>query len=384
MNKTLQTAIKKTKRTCSLIGSNLKECPATKTGMYFDGDTSKYIPISHIFSWTESFFTGMAYWAYKITKDESLLKWMYQFCGEYHDKVFVTPTETMHDLGFLYSPYAVALYKLTGDENMKKIAVKAADELAKRFLPSCGCIAAWGRMDGQIPEYVDEELAKNHFFTESKGVAIVDCMMNLPLLFWASEVTKQPFYRRVAMAHADTTLKYFVRKDDSVCHAYRFDEETGAPVGVENFCGFGKDSHWARGTAWAIYGFAIAYDYTKKQEYLDVAVKLAKKFCNLCNPDGIPVWDFRLPDDRDKKLDTSAAAVTVCGINEILRHTQDEELKQYAEKAMHSLANVYMDNDVNVSGLLKNSDGHDTYTVFGDYYFIEALAMSEYGFERIW
>jgi len=122
--------------------------------------------------------------------------------------------------------------------------------------------------------------------------------MNLPLLFWASETTKNPFYKRIATAHEDTTLKYFIRDDDSVYHAYRFDEETGEPIGGANYWGYSIESHWARGTAWAIYGFNIAYHYTNKKEYLDISLRLSRKFITLCEEDGIPIWDFRLPNDQ--------------------------------------------------------------------------------------
>lgn len=132
-------------------------------------------------------------------------------------------------------------------------------------------------MDDTVPAYVSSELAKDHFFTESRGLAIVDCMMNLPLLFWASEAEGNPRYAEVAKAHADMTLRYFVREDDSVCHAYRFDED-GMPLGEENYCGFSKGSRWARGMAWAIYGYAICYSYTKDKRYLDVSERACRVF----------------------------------------------------------------------------------------------------------
>ena len=400
----LQTAIKKTEVNIEHIGSDLREFKGTQIGLYFEGDREQYIKLSHIFNWTQSFFTGMAYWAYKATKDDKFLKWIYSFEYEYHKKVFETPLETMHDLGFLYSPYAVAMYKLTGDPNMKTIGIKAADELAKRFVPSGGFIRAWGRMDDNTPEYIDNELAKDGFFQESKGLAIVDCMMNLPLLFWAGEATGHRYYSRIATAHADTTLKYFVRDDYSICHAYRFNEESGEAIGVENYCGFSKESHWARGTAWAIYGFTIAYSYTNKKEYLEVAVNLTKKFIELCEEDGIPVWDFRLPDstpaiqcgnikphwDITKKentkynRDTSAAAIVICGIYEILKYENDEQLANVADEMLNTLCEKYFDESMDTNGLLKCQNGNMTYTSFGDYYLIEALATKLYGYDKIW
>lgn len=406
LEKAFDMAIQKTGNNIAKIGSDLREFPAQHDGDYFKPPREKYIKLSHIFNWTQSFFLGMAFWAYRATGDRKYLKWMNSFYDDYYKKVFDTPFDTMHDLGFLYSPYAVALYKLNGDENMNKIAVRAADVLAQRFVPNGGYIRAWGRMDGVIPDYVDAKLAENHFFTQSKGLAIIDCMMNLPLLFWASEATGHPFYKNIADEHAKTTLKYFIRDDLSVCHAFRFDEETGEPVGVESYCGFGRESHWARGTAWAIYGFAIAYSYTQNEKYLDVAYNLAKRFIQLCEKDGVPVWDFRLPADKpalysggkaewldwdvsnpeNKKynVDTSAAAIAICGIYEIMRHRQDSYLSEYADKTLLTLAEKYTDYTPDVPGLLKCQNGNMTYACFGDYFLMEALAAKIYGHERVW
>lgn len=401
----LNCLVQKTKRNIEKIGDDLREFVGQPDGQYFQGTRENYLPLSHIFNWTQSFFTGEACLAYHATKDQEFLEWNYQFYGEYYKKVFETSLEIMHDTGFLFSPYAVAMYQITGDPKMKELGVKAADELAKRFVPKGGYIRAWGRMDDITPPYVDEALSHNHFFTESRGLAIVDCMMNLPLLFWAGKVTGHPYYRRIAEIHADTTLKYFVREDDTVCHAWRFDEETGESIGEANYCGYGVGSHWARGTAWAIYGFAIAYDYTKKPEYLDASVRLARKFLELCGGE-VPVWDFRLPRETpamycgEKRdwctwdvtdpanikyvLDSSAAAVTVCGIFEILRHCQDERLEQGAEHLLEVLCRDFMDSDPEVPGMLREQNGARLYTSFGDYYLMEALALKVCGVPRIW
>ena len=160
--------IKKIENNVKIIGADLKEIHAAD-----DGDYAKKLadatPIGHIFTWMQSFATGMALWVYEDTKNEELLKWAEQFKDAYRSKVFDTPMETMHDVGFLYSPYAVMLYNITGDEKYKEIGVKAADVLAMRYDPKGGYIRAWGRMDYKTPDYVDEELAKkdvNAFITK--------------------------------------------------------------------------------------------------------------------------------------------------------------------------------------------------------------------------
>ena len=319
--------VKKIKNNIRKIGSDLCDFPGCEDGNYLKNKECA-IGIGHIFNWTQSFFVGMALWAYIETEDKEFLDWAEQFMPEYRAKVFDTPMETMHDIGFLYSPYAVMLYSITGKEEYKNIAIKAADVLAMRYEPKGGYIRAWGRMDYKIPEYVNKELAKDHFFTESEGLAIIDCMMNLPLLFFASEQTGHPFYKRIAIMHADTTMKYFIRDDYSVVHAYRFCEETGKPLGEANYCGYANGSHWARGTSWAIYGFSIAYNYTHKTEYLDTAMAILEKFMFECEGK-IPEWDFRLPDFAEKNIDTSAAAVVICAILEIEKHKTNEKLQKY-------------------------------------------------------
>lgn len=369
MSRIPEKLLKKIENNIDKIGDDLREFPGSTDGNYL-ANRENALKIGHIFNWTQSFFTGMSLWAYLDTNDEKFLKWAEKFKSDYRKKVFDTPMETMHDVGFLYSPYAVMLYNITKDNEYKEIALKAADALAMRYEPKGGYIRAWGRMDYKIPEYVDSELAKDHFFTESAGLAIIDCMMNIPLLFWASKVTGHVFYRRIAEMHADTTLKYFVRNDYSVCHAYRFSEETGEPIGEANYCGYSCASHWARGTGWAIYGFAIAYNYTGKSEYMDTAMALLDKFMIEC--DGrMPLWDFRLPSFEEQALDTSAAAVVLCGIIEIERHKTNDRLKKY-KSLLRGWLEDYIDYDGNVMGILKEQNGWHKYTPYGDYYMIES------------
>lgn len=372
--------LKKIEKNIEKIGDDLREFPGSKDGDYLK-DRESRIKIGHIFNWTQSFFTGMALWAYEDTKKEEFLKWAEQFKEEYYNKVFLTPLETMHDTGFLYSLYAVMLYEMTGDAEYKEIAVKAADTLAMRYEPKGGYIRAWGRMDYKTPDYVEPELAKDHFFTESKGLAIIDCMMNLPLLFWASEVTGHPFYKRIATMHADTTMKNFVRSDYSVMHAFRFSEETGKAVCEANYCGYSCGSHWARGAAWAIYGFAIAFRYTGKTEYLDVATALLDKFMTECKGK-IPVWDFRLPEGAEKAVDTSAAAIVLCGICELEKHKKTENFERYKRTLRNNLEE-YINYNEDVMGILEEQDGNHLYASYGDYFLIESY-MKEHSKINMW
>ena len=380
MGKIPAALIKKIENNIDMIGNRLCDFSSSKSGNYLD-NLKKAIPIGHIFNWTQSFFTGMALWAYVDTNNKKFLDWVEQYATAYRDKVFGTPMETMHDVGFLYSPYAVMLYKLTGKEEYKEMGVRAADALAMRYIPNGKYIRAWGRMDDVIPEYVDPELAKDHFFTESKGLAIIDCMMNIPLLFWASEVTGHPFYRNIAISFADTVKKYWVREDWSVMHAYRFDVETGKPLGEENYCGYSKGSYWARGAAWAIYGYAIAYRYTGKEEYWDTVNHLLDKFMESCKGE-IPPFDFKMDENANYGPDTSAAAITICGILELLKHGEDERLERYYE-SLNKAMQPYIDYDLNKMGLLSEQNGCHLYAAFGDYYLIESY-MKRHSQLEVW
>jgi unsaturated chondroitin disaccharide hydrolase len=291
--------VEKIRRTIPRLAAAPKTCSLDPKGDYFAWPEGFF----EIGNWTSSFFTGMSLIAYETTKDPHFLKEVNRMSPVYHDKLHRHGMDTMHDLGFLYSLYSIALWRITGSVEQRALGLKAAEELAKRFVPSGEYLRAWGRMDDQTSDYA--------------GLAIVDCMMNLPLLFWATEVTGNPFFREIAIKHANTTAKLFVRKDDSVCHAFRFDLATGAPVEEANYCGAAVGSHWARGTTWAIYGFALAYRYTKIPLYLEISQRLANKFLSLLDEEIVPIWDFRRrPSDRDAR-DASAAAIAACGLYEL-------------------------------------------------------------------
>ena len=254
-----------------------------KNGSYTD-DLSD---IFHLNQWTHSFFTGIIGYLYYHTQDEKYSQYLKELKVVYKKKIYERYRDTMHDLGFVYTLFAVALYKLTGDVESREMAIRAADELGKRFQFKAGVIQAWGTMDEQF----------------EPGMMICDCMMNLPLLFWAYEETKHPFYKEVAVSHANKAMRFLVRDDYSVRHAYTFDTVTGEPRCERNYCGFSLGSAWARGTAWMIYGFAIAYDYTKDVAYLDTANGIAQFYLKNLPDDGVPVYDFKLPRGADQRKD---------------------------------------------------------------------------------
>ena len=295
----------------------------------------------------------------------------------------------MHDIGFLYSPYSVEMYKLTGDSEHKVTAVKAADELLKRFDIKGKYIDAWGRMDDD----------------ERQGRAIVDCMMNIQLLFWTWKETGHTIYRDVAKAHADTTVKYFVREDYSVCHSFTFDRKSGEVLAEFNGCGYSNGSHWARGTAWMVYGLALTARYLDDMSYYDTAVKIAEKYIECCGKNVIPIWDFKLPEDMPAfelshkndpewdvtdpenckyNVDTSAAAIISCAMLELNKLYKNEKLADFAKKTTERLCSCYINKDTSVAGILGSQNGQMTYTTFGDYFLLEALTRLLHNTDVCW
>lgn len=344
------------------------------------GDYSRFNEGFHeIGNWTNSFHTGMALLAWHATEDEHFIREVLALEPLYQAKIGEHAADTMHDLGFLYSLYSVALYKLTGEARQRDLGIRAAMVLADRFIPEGGFIRAWGRMDSKGVDTLYDG------FIITDDMAIIDCMMNLPLLYWASEETGDPRFREIAIRHSDTTLAHFIREDDSVFHAYRF----GANQGGENYCGFSVDSHWARGSGWAIYGFAMGYRYTGDERYLDASLRILRKYLSLLDDEVVPVWDFRLPENPVLHVrDSSAAAIVACGIQELeAAGKADGPLTAWKRAMLERLcSSEYLDADPAVRGVLKHGQvgmAVDAYTSWGDYYFMEALAR-ESGMRVSW
>jgi unsaturated chondroitin disaccharide hydrolase len=368
--------VKKTRRNIQILADHPKTYAFDQTGNYSKWPEDFF----EIGNWTSSFFTGMALLSFEESKDTFFLKQVSRLSNHYAEKVTRRSLDTMHDLGFLYSLYSVGLHKITGSLEHRSIGIKAAEELAKRFNPNGGYIRAWGRMDDNSSDYA--------------GLAIIDCMMNLPLLFWAGIETGNEFFKQVAMRHADMTAQYFVRRDHSVCHAYRFNIATGAAMGEDNYCGAGIGSHWARGTAWAIYGFALAYRYTKASRFLEIADKLAESFIIQLKSDLVPFWDFSVVTET---RDSSAAAIAACGLYELSAYSANPcRYIEMADKIVENLASYHVDHDEEIPGILKDAQVGDhidenrnvrpknAYTSWGDYFLMEGLSRRLNNLSPFW
>ena len=311
----------------------------------------------------------MALIASATTDDAGLLDVVGSLHENYEEKIGRYGEDTMHDLGFLFSLYSVALFRRTGDERHRELGLRAARLLADRFIEDGDYIRAWGRMDDASSEY--------------RGLAIVDSLMNLPLLYWAAREEGDTRLRDIAIRHTDTTLKHFVRPDGSVFHAFRFDPETGRPVAGDNYCGLSVDSHWARGAAWAMYGLALGFRHTGNSRYLDSSRKVSERFVRELDGVGVPVWDFSLAHDDSAIRDSSAAAIACCAIQELDRlGAATPSLLDGKDRMIRALCSErFLDSSTARAGLLREGEVGDgqgsfisVYTSWGDYFFTQAVA----------
>jgi unsaturated chondroitin disaccharide hydrolase len=329
-----------------------------------------YAPMENT-NWTTSFWTGMLWLAYDVTGDEK-----YRRIAEIHVESFKqrmdegTHIDT-HDLGFLYTLSCVAAYKLTGNQEAKDIALQAAKHLAGRFREQGQFILAWG------PINTPDNPRGNRM--------IIDCLMNLPLLHWAADVTGDERYRTIAVTHAHQTMKHIVRPDASSFHTFYFDYETGKPLYGKTHQGHADDSAWARGQAWAIYGLPLSYRYIREWDLLDVAQKMTNYFLNRLPEDQVCYWDLVFTDGTEPR-DSSAAALAVCGMLEMLKHlpvtnAYRRTYEHAALKIMQSLTDHYTTLDIPGSnGILlhatqhkPNNVGVDECNIYADYFYFEAL-----------
>ncbi|MDD6484072.1 MAG: glycoside hydrolase family 88 protein [Clostridiales bacterium] len=314
--------------------------------------------------WTSGFFPGMEMIAYEYTKDEEFLK-----SARFHAEIFRHRIDNKiavnhHDMGFLYSLACVSIYKVKGDEFAKETALLGADQLMERYNPVGRFIQAWGNM---------------HDDTNNR--LIIDCLLNIPLLYWASEVTGDEKYKNAANAHLDTTLKVIIRDNNTTYHTYFFDKKTGEPVRGQTAQGYSDDSCWARGQAWGVYGAALAYHYTKNEALFDFFNRVTSEFIKRLPSDYVPYWDMVFSDGSDEPRDTSAAAVACCGILEMSKYMDCSKYLPYVDKMMESLGENYTSkrlsypsNVILTDGMYSRPDGHKPEgTIFGDYFYMEAL-----------
>lgn len=354
----LDLSVLKTKETLeglSATDSFLRNIPKNKTNWEFVG----------VRDWCSGFWPGVLWYAYEYTNDESIKS---------KAEKFTLPIKTIaysparnHDIGFMvYCSYGNG-YRLTGNEEYKKVLLAAADTLATLYNPNVGSILSW--------PVKRQQYAHN---------TIIDNMMNLELLFWASKNGGDRHLYDIAESHAEVTMKNIVRSDNAVYHLGEFDEHTGEFIKGHTHQGYADESMWARGQTWGIYGFTIAYRETGRQDFLKTAIRLSNHFLSRMPEDGIPYWDFDDPVIPNAPKDASAAAIAACGLLELSGLVEDEKLKETyisaAKGFMKKLSSKdYFSGDTN-QALLLHSTGHhpknseiDVPIIYADYYYMEAL-----------
>ena len=316
--------------------------------------------------WTNGFWGGMMWLLYLYTKEERYAE-IARVSEDKMTECFQNFLGLHHDVGFMFQPTAVADYRITGRSQAKTTALHAAALLAGRFNPAGNYIRAWNDIPGSIDD--------------TRGWAIIDCMFNISLLYWASEETKDPRFRHIAMMHADTVRKNFVREDGSVCHIVEFDPETGEMVKSYGGQGYAEGSAWTRGQGWAVYGFMISYRHTGKKAYLETAKKVAE-YCIAHIPEnGIIPVDFCQPEEPAWE-DSCGACVIAGGLIELAEQTEGAEKERYlkyARRILQTIAETRADWGTDCDAIVQNCSAsyHDKrhhFTMsYADYFFMEAV-----------
>lgn len=317
--------------------------------------------------WTNGFWTGMLWLAYEYIGDEKYKKVAKIHTDNFKERYDKDSVLNHHDIGFLYSPSVVADYKVSGSEMARELGIKAATKLKGRYQEKGGFIQAWGNL-GEESEYR----------------LIIDCFLNLPILYWAYEETKDESFLEVANTHFNTAINNVIREDLSTYHTYYFDKKTGKPTKGVTHQGFKNDSCWARGQAWAILGMAINYRYNHNENSKEIFEGVTNYYLNRLPEDLIPYWDLIFTAEDKEPRDSSSAVITACGIFERNKFDKEYNNKEIYTKAAHEMLRNLINNYTTVNedsdGVLMHgvyswhhNKGIDECNLWGDYFFMEAL-----------
>lgn len=313
--------------------------------------------------WTSGFYAGNLWQMYEYTQDEAWAAAARRWSAGLEKEQYNTHT---HDLGFiLYCSFGNG-YRLTNNPAYKAILIQGAKSLSTRFNKKTGCIRSWDHGKWQFP-------------------VIIDNMMNLELLCWATKVTGDSSFYKIAVTHANTTLKNHFRADNSSYHVVNYDTLTGNVLERVTAQGYANESAWARGQAWGLYGYTVMYRETKDTRYLEQAVKIAAFILN--NPhlpsDKIPYWDYNDPAIPNTERDVSAAAIAASGLLELSEYARNgEKYMAAATQILQSLGTPAYQAKPGENNyfVLMHSVGHkpakseiDVPIIYADYYYIEGL-----------
>ncbi|MDR2139854.1 MAG: glycoside hydrolase family 88 protein [Tannerella sp.] len=316
--------------------------------------------------WISGFVPGTLWYLYEYSAKPILKEYAVNYTKRVEKEKYNRDT---HDLGFiLYCSYGNG-YRLTGDTAWRNVLLTGAESLSSRFSPVTGCTQSWDANEKwQFP-------------------VIIDNMMNLEFLFWASRESGDPSYRNICLSHADVTLRNHFRPDGSSYHVVSYDTITGQVEKKKTSQGFSDDSAWGRGQGWGLYGFTMMYRETGESKYLEQAKRIAGFILNhpKLPADGIPCWDFEAPGAPDAQRDASAGAIIASALIELSGYVDETLAKTYlemAEKQIRTLSSpeYFAEKGTNGHFLLKHSVGSiphqmdvDVPLTYADYYYVEAL-----------
>lgn len=339
-----------------------------------------YDQVENTFGWNQGFWSGILWLSYELTGDDKYKEVALSQLPSWRKRIVDKLKVNHHDMGFLYIPSCVAAYKLTGSEEAKEIALMSADHLLGRWKEKGQFIQAWGELDDPASYRL-----------------IVDCLLNIPLLYWATEVTGDEKYKEIAYKHFKTTLTYAFREDGSSHHTFYFDPETGAPLKGVTAQGFSDTSCWSRGQAWAIYGPILTYKYVKDPEILEVCKKVVNYYLNRMPEDYVAYWDLIFTDGDGEPRDSSSSAIAICGMMEICKYLPDDDpdkaLYENAIKLIiESLYQNYSTKDTEKANSLllhgtggkPQGQGIDESNTWGCYFYLEALTRMYKDWELYW
>ena len=318
--------------------------------------------------WTSGFFPGVLWYLYENSKDEKLLTYARQYTARIEREKYTTNN---HDVGFmLYCSFGNGL-RITGEQSYEEVLLTGAKSLSTRYKPNLGVIRSWdsNKEKWQYP-------------------VIIDNMMNLELMFWASKKSGDDFFRDLSITHADNTIKHHYRPDYSAFHVVSYDTISGIPHAKNNHQGLADDSSWSRGQSWGLYGYVVMYRETGDTKYLDHAKNIAAFLLDHPNmpKDYIPYWDYNAPGIPNELRDSSAGALIASALLELRDMVDEQELKDkylnVTETILRTLASSEYTANLGENGdfILKHGVGSkphnseiDVPLTYGDYYYIEAL-----------
>ncbi len=316
-------------------------------------------------NWTSGFFPGSLWYLYEYSGKKETKEAAIEMTERIREQQYMTYN---HDVGFMINCSFGNALRLTGNKDFERVIVTAANSLSTRFNKKLGVIKSWDNNNWQYP-------------------VIIDNMMNLELLTQATKISGDSSFFKIAVSHADTTMKYHFRKDGSSFHLVSYDTINGGYIERVTHQGAYDESSWSRGQAWGLYGYVMMYRETKKQEYLEQAIKIANFISNHKNlpKDKIPFWDFDAPDIPNALRDASAGAIIASALIELSTftfHNLSEKYLSLGEQMLRSLSSpAYLaQKDKNGYFILNHSIAFmakkrevDAPLNYADYYFLEAL-----------